>query len=989
MSMARYSDLEKRIRTIGAGIYSSAEAEVPSLFDTKKWMGRMMAWALKDEVFRFQLFRYVDVLPSLRTDGLVVRLLREYFTDEVNTPVIIRRGIERVSKGILGPGVAAKLIRSGVKSIARQFIAETDPADAVASMKSLWNSGFAWSVDLLGEVVVSEREAREYRARYIRLLDSLHPKVMDWREDPLLEKDDRGPLPRFDISIKVSSLYSQLDPMDWEGSLERTKENLRPVFAKAREIGASICIDMEHYYYKDFIIALFKNTLEEFRDYAFAGIALQAYLKESGEDLRKLIEWAKAEGRRISVRLVKGAYWDYETAISRQWGWPVPVFLDKAETDLNFEKLTRVLLENSEFVRPAIATHNIRSVSNAVAVAESVGLEKESFEFQMLYGMGEPVRKVLRKMGYRVRVYTPLGELIPGMAYLVRRLLENTSNESFVRQFFGEKKPFDELMKAPERKPGVYDERRQEETFRNEPSTDFSRAWNRERMRGALKEVKNTFDRRHPLLINNEKVVTGGEIISVNPAEPGEVVGRASLATRKEAERALEAARRAWGGWKRVSPAERAEYLFRAAEEMRRTRFELAALEVYEAGKTWKDADGDVAEAIDYLEYYGREMVRIGTPKRLGDHPGEENEYFYEPRGVGVAISPWNFPLAIPTGMVSAGIVTGNCVILKPSSLTPVTGSKLVEIFGRTGLPPGVLQFLPGSGGEVGEYLVSHAEIDFISFTGSRDAGLRIVKLAGETHPGQRNVKRVIAEMGGKNAIIVDETADLDEAVGGVLESSLGYQGQKCSACSRVIVTGEVFEEFLGRLTGAMESIMIGPPEDPRVFMGPVIDHGALRKIRGYIERGEKESKTLFIRAAEGDGYFLGPVIFGDADPSSSLAQEEIFGPVLVAMRARDIDEAVSLANSTPYALTGGIFSRSPANIRKVKDGFMAGNLYVNRKITGALVGRQPFGGFGMSGVGSKAGGPDYLIQFVNPRSISENTLRKGFAYPVIPQGRR
>lgn len=959
------------------------EGEVPYLFNKKNWMGRIMEWAMRDETFRFQLFRYIDVLPSLRSDALIVKVLKEYFTEEAHTPVILRKAIERISRSSFVPYIAGKAIRAGVESIARQFITGSAPRDALASLSSLWRSGFAFSVDLLGEMVVSDSEALEYTGNYLSLLDFLHPEVTGWETDPLLERDDKGLIPRIDISLKVSSLYSQMDPIDFEVSIEKAKENLRQIFRKAREVGASVCLDMEHYYFKDLILAVFKSILDEFEDFSFAGIALQAYLKDTKEDLLGLIEWTKARGRKISVRLVKGAYWDYEKAVNRQKGWPVPVFLNKAETDLNYEELTRIVFENSEYIHPAIATHNVRSVSNAIALAESSGLRKNFFEFQMLYGMGEPLRKALQGMGYRVRAYTPVGELIPGMAYLVRRLLENTSNESFVRQFFAEGKPFEELIKAPKIETAVVTENREKGIFRNQPPVDFSRAENRERMKDSLKKMKNDFDGRYPLSIGNQKIFTDREIISNNPANPREVIGRVSLATKKEAERAIEEAKRAGDMWRKRVPRERAECLFRVAEEMRKIRFELIALEIFEVGKTWKDADGDVSEAIDYCEYYGREMLRLGTPVRLGDYQGEENEYHYEPRGVGIVISPWNFPLAIPAGMISAGIVTGNCIIFKPSGLSPVTGWKLSEIFRAAGIPPGVLQFLPGPGNEVGEFLISHPGIDFIAFTGSKDVGLDIVKRAGETHPGQRNIKKIIAEMGGKNAIIIDETADMDEAVTGVLESFLGYQGQKCSACSRAIVVGEVFDEFCGRLRGAAESIRIGPPEEPGTFMGPVIDEGAVKKIGRYIEGGMNEGKTLLLRRAEGEGYFIGPAIFGDVDGGFPIVQEEIFGPVLVVMRAGDMDEAIDIANDSSYALTGGIFSRSPANIRKAEEGFRAGNLYINRKITGALVGRQPFGGSGMSGVGSKTGGPDYLLQFMNPRSISENTLRRGFAYSV------
>ena len=424
---------------------------------------------------------------------------------------------------------------------------------------------------------------------------------------------------------------------------------------------------------------------------------------------------------------------------------------------------------------------------------------------------------------------------------------------------------------------------------------------------------------------------------------------------------------------------ERAEYLFRAAEIMRRQRFELAAWEVYEVGKTWKDADGDVSEAIDYLEYYGQEMIRIGQPRKTDNYPGEKNEYRYEPRGTGAVITPWNFPLAIPAGMVSAALVTGNCVILKPSGRSPVTGRMLVDVFRSAGLPGGVLQYLPGPGEIIGEHLAAHPDVAFIAFTGSREVGVRIMEIANRATPGQKHMKRVIAEMGGKNAVIVDETADLDEAVRGVLESALGYQGQKCSACSRVIVMDDIFEEFSGRFKDAIESVKIGPSEDPAVFAGPVIDSVAVERIRKFMDMGRKEGRTVFLREGEGNGYFVGVAVFADLRKDSTVLREEIFGPVIAFLRAKDIDDALELANDSVYALTGGLFSRSPENIRKVKEEFLVGNLYVNRKITGALVGRQPFGGFGMSGNGPQSGGPVYLLQFMNPRCISENTLRKGF----------
>ena len=396
-------------------------------------------------------------------------------------------------------------------------------------------------------------------------------------------------------------------------------------------------------------------------------------------------------------------------------------------------------------------------------------------------------------------------------------------------------------------------------------------------------------------------------------------------------------------------------------------------------GKNWAEADADVCEAIDFLEYYGREMLRLGSPVKMGSAPGEENRYFYRPRGVGLVVAPWNFPLAISVGMVSASLVTGNSVLYKPSSLSLETGWLAFDILREAGVPDGVLSFVPGRGSEVGDHLVEHPDVDFILFTGSREVGLGIVEKAGRTRPGQKGIKKVVIETGGKNAIIVDGDADLDQAVPGVIQSAFGFQGQKCSACSRVIVLRECYDRFLERLSEAVKGITVGDPRDPGNFMGPVADAAAKKSILGYIETGKREGKALAWAPVPETGHYVPPTVFVDLPPDSKLLSEEIFGPVLAVVKAKDIDEAIAIANSSIYALTGGLFSRSPANIGKVSREFAVGNLYINRGITGALVGRQPFGGFRMSGVGSKAGGPDYLQQFLEPRVVTENTMRRGF----------
>jgi RHH-type proline utilization regulon transcriptional repressor/proline dehydrogenase/delta 1-pyrroline-5-carboxylate dehydrogenase len=673
---------------------------------------------------------------------------------------------------------------------------------------------------------------------------------------------------------------------------------------------------------------------------------------------------------------------------ARQKNWPSPVFSDKSETDANFERLARIILENTDYIKLACASHNVRSISAVAETANELGTTDENLEFQVLYGMGEPVRTALHKAGMHVRVYCPVGEMLQGMAYLVRRLLENTANESFLMQAFLQKRSRGELLLNPADRPKeirVEQPKAVEETgvaaYEIEPVFDWSRGEHRARFGDALKKLRTGFPIQVPLQIGGEKIHTASRFNSLNPNSIDEVVGNISSAGIEQAEAATAAAKSALHEWRETPPEKRVEYLFKAAASARCKRYELAALQVLEVGKAWSEADADVCEAIDYLEYYGRQMLRYSSRGAMGPIAGETSDLLYEPRGVTVVIAPWNFPLAISTGMSSAAIVTGNTVVYKPASQSPVTGYMLAAVFEEAGLPPGVFNFVPGSGSTMGDYLTGHPDVAMIAFTGSKDVGLHIISKAYQIPQQSRFVKNVIAEMGGKNAIIVDADADLDEAVMHVLQSAFGYQGQKCSACSRLIVLEQVHDRFLQRLQAAARSVNMGPSEFPQNFMGAVIGSDARDKILSYIEIGRNAGYPLFQREIELDnGYFVPLSIFSGVNPESRLAQEEIFGPVLAVIKVKDFDQALSAANATQYALTGGVLSRSPSNIRKARKTFMTGNLYINRGCTGAVVGRHPFGGFKMSGLGSKAGGPDYLLHFMVPRNVVENTVRRGFA---------
>jgi RHH-type proline utilization regulon transcriptional repressor/proline dehydrogenase/delta 1-pyrroline-5-carboxylate dehydrogenase len=993
------SDVEALTQAYGRMVFARLEEHDKVPF-SRTWLDdRLMEWTMSDESVKLQLFRFVDVLPMLPTTPAINRHLQEYFTEaHEHLPGWLRLGLRLApANGVVG-SLVARAARGNAERLARRFIAGLDVNQALGAIARLRKQNLAFTVDFLGEATITEAESEQYQQYYLRMIEGLGRAVNSWPAIDLIDRDERGALPRINLSIKLSALYSQFDPIDQDGTSQAVRARLRPILRTARQNRAFINVDMEQYLFKDLTLRIFREILDEdeFRGWSDVGIAIQAYLRDTTQDLEQLARWVDRRGTPVWVRLIKGAYWDSETIMAAQQDWPVPVFTRKSVTDANYERLTRFLLERHKLLRPAFGSHNVRSLAHALATAEVLGLPKRSFELQMLYGMAGPLPDAFVALGHRVRIYTPVGQLLPGMAYLVRRLLENTANDSFLRASLTEHVPEEQLLMNPQSQRmkdeggSMKEESANRSTssliipstsFRNEPLTDFSREDSRRAMQNALADVAGQLGRTYPLVISNQVVPTDQTIDSVNPSHVRQIVGRCGRATPAHANDAVAAALAAFPAWRDTEPYARADYFFQAARVMRRRRFELAAWQVYECGKQWREADADVAETIDYCDYYAQEMLRLAIPQHR-DVAGEDNEYFYDPRGVTVVIAPWNFPLAILCGMTTAALVTGNTVIMKPAEQSAVNAAKLMEIFQEVGLAPGVVNYLPGVGEELGPVLTEHPDVAMITFTGSRNVGLLINRQAAE-HSGRAHVKRVIAEMGGKNAVIVDDDADLDEAVRGVAASAFGYQGQKCSACSRAIVLQSIYDQFLNRLIEATRSLKVGPAEDPGTFVGPVIDEEARRRILGYIDKGKQEARLVYagdVGSLADEGYFVAPHIFADVAPTAVIAQEEIFGPVLAVLSARDLEHALEIANGTPYALTGGLYSRSPEHIGRVRRQLRVGNLYINRKITGALVDRQPFGGFKFSGIGSKAGGPDYLLQFVQPRTITENTMRRGFA---------
>ncbi len=990
---------EARIGEIGREMLTLARSNKTGLLSAKFWSDKLMDWSMKDQNFKVQLFRFVDCFPALRSSDAVYEHLTDYLSQPgVTLPPGMGLGM---SAGGLAKGLMTSTISSQIKGMASKFIAGTDAASALPQLKDLWNDGIAFSVDLLGEACVSDAEAAAYQKKYLDLVGNLPEAVSGWAANPRLESDHLGAVPRVNVSIKVSSLSARVNPIETEGSIRDLMSRLKPILELARARGVFINFDMEQFALKDLTIELFQRCCETVN--FEAGLAMQAYLKSGEEDARRVCEWAKRSGRVVTVRLVKGAYWDYETIHAEMMGWPSPVWRTKRETDACFERMTEIFLDSSPRsageagVKLALGSHNVRSIATALDGLERRGLPRNAVELQMLHGMADQLKAAAAGMGLRVREYVPVGEMIPGMAYLVRRLLENTSNESWLKAGFLDNADEGMLLRSPHQEagsgggskpdlceiaaerhaltpavPGVGNGR----GFVNEPFRDFSRREVREAFGRAVARVVLRRDGR-----DRDAEGVRADVEASSAAFSGN--GRAGAAP----------------AWRDVEPRKRAEVLTRAAAIMRGRRDELSAIMVKEAGKTWREADADTCEAIDFCEYYARLAVPLFERERIGKFIGELDEQWYQPRGVAAVIAPWNFPLAICCGMTVAALVTGNTVVIKPAEQTPVIAEQLHAILLRAMLDCGIdakhaagsLILCPGPGETVGAALVRDPRVALIAFTGSRAVGLDIIRAAGLTPDDQPFVKKVVCEMGGKNAVIIDESADLDEAVLGVRHSAFGFQGQKCSACSRVIVVdgssdGWTSNHFVERLVEATKALVIDDPAKPGTDIGPVIDADSKKKILHYIERGKAQSTLALgmpvpdgLEAATGRAY-VGPHIFTNVLPEHDIAREEIFGPVLAVMRVKTFDEALAVANDSPYKLTGGVFSRKPSNLEKAKREFRVGNLYLNRGITGALVARQPFGGFGMSGVGSKAGGRDYLLQFVEPRASCENTLRRGFA---------
>lgn len=1012
------SDQEARILAIGTELLDKARGHKSGMLSSAFYSDALMNWSMKDHNFKVQMFRFVDAFPVLRETDDIYDHLQDYLSQPgVTVPGVIATAL---AAGKLAKGVAVKTIRGQIEGMAGKFIAGTDAASALPNLKEMWKDGIAFSVDLLGEACVSDAEADAYRDKYLDLINNLPGQVAGWPTNTRLESDPLGAIPRTNVSVKISSLSARCDPIDTEGSIRDLMTRLVPILEAAKAKGVFVNFDVEQFALKDLNLELFFRCCEQIDFHA--GLAMQAYLKSGPDDARRVCEWAKRTGRVVTVRLVKGAYWDYETINAEQRGWPCPVWPTKRETDACFERMAQIYLDSSPRkageagVKLALGSHNARSIAAAIAAADAKGLPRNAVELQMLHGMADQLKYAAADMGLRMREYVPVGQMIPGMAYLVRRLLENTSNESWLKAGFLDNADPARLLASPHDSPVA----RGGKGLNADPSTtgDANSIKTAEPSAASVEKAPE----RHRLSDAHPKVGDGRPFFNESFRDFSQKAVREAYAaaiakaqvpkvandrTPEQAAEMVKQAQGAFAAWRDTDPLVRCNVLVRAAALMRERRDELSAVMIKESGKTWREADADTCEAIDFCDYYARQAARLFERQRIGRFIGELDEAVYQARGVAVVIAPWNFPLAICCGMTVAALVTGNTVIVKPAEQTPgiaklmydILQQALSETRGAGFQPAHVLHFCPAPGETTGAALVRDPRIALIAFTGSRDVGLDILNATAPASPfsgggsaGLSHVKHVVCEMGGKNAVIIDTSADPDEAVLAVRHSAFGFQGQKCSAASRLIVVdpagpkGPAITHFRERLVEATRALTIGDQTKPGTDIGPIIDAQAATKINGFIERAKKDGLPSFSLPlpanlpATGPGAFVAPTIVWDVPEAHELAREEIFGPVLAIMHAKDFDDALRIANSVPYKLTGGVYSRKPSHLEQAKNEFRVGNLYLNRGITGALVARHPFGGFGMSGTGSKAGGPDYLLHFVDPRAISENTMRRGFA---------
>ena len=948
--------VEQRTQALGRALLNGAAEYRPGPAERiEDWL---LTTAMANERFRSRLLRYMDVLASLDYDSggrEAKRLAREYFGDRFPELPRALRWFLRIARDERLPApLVGETARRGAELFARRFITPPGPETVHATIDYLAGHGRYPSFDLLGEAVLSEAEAEQYLQGYLRLIDQL-------ADDPAAGARTPGDAPALQVSLKLSSLTPHFTPLDPEGTIARVRPALEAIVEAAERAGVGIAVDMEQYELRDLTWELFRRTFargERFGRWPDAGVVLQAYLRDAPAQATAMVDFARERGTPFQVRLVKGAYWDYEIIVAAERRWIPSVLTEKTATDAQFERLVATLIEGYPHLRLAVGSHNARAHAAAEALAEAAGLPPASVEHQTLFRTAEGTSRALAELGWVARDYVPVGELLPGMAYLVRRVLENSSQAGFLLQSRSGASTAELLRRPPERPQPEPQPPRVPGAFQRAPAARWFDRDFREAVEQALAATRARWGERFDLRIGGEAVAAASVVAVHSPSHPSEQpVGYAAFADAATAERAATTARAGAARWAATSVTERATILRRAAALLDQRSAEFAAWVVHEGGRDRADAYAEVEEAIDYLNYYATRAEELFT--EFGDGVA--------PRGVVAVIPPWNFSLAIPCGMTAGALACGNAVVLKPAEQTPLIAARLTAILHEAGVPADALICLPGGGEEVGRALVESPQVAMVAFTGSRAVGTWMHEAVSRVEPADGGVKALVAEMGGKNAIIVFADADLDEAVAGIMRSAFGHANQKCSAASLVLVAEPIVDRLRERLVEAARSLHLGRADAPATQINPVIDREARERLIDAAAIARSECDVLLDRFEAGDGLELGPLIVelpAARAARTRTATEELFGPILTLIPFEDEEQAYRLANATAYGLTAGIFSRSPHTIERATRAIEAGNVYVNRATTGARVGVEPFGGMRMSGTGPKAGGPDSLWAF-------------------------
>ncbi len=960
--------IEARTQELGRALLDAAEDYRPGPAERiEDWL---LTTAVADERFRSRLLRYMDVLASLDFDASgaeAKRLAQEYFgtTDFPGLP----RGLRWLLRIARDEHLPARLVgesaRRSAEVFARRFITPPGEESIREAIAYLGEHGRTPSFDLLGEAVLSESEARAYLETYLGLIERLS-------HDPAAGQRTAGDIPALQISLKLSSLTSHFSPVDPAGTVKRVRGPLEAIGSAAREAGIGLAVDLEQYTYRDLTWDAFRAVFahgEPLGDWPDAGIVLQGYLRDAEAHAEDIVAFGHERAAPFQVRLVKGAYWDYEVITAAANRWPAPVHTDKAATDAQFERLTARLIEAHPHLRLAVASHNARAHAVAEALREAAGLPPGAVEHQTLYRTAEGMSRAIARLGWPSRDYVPVGELLPGMAYLVRRVLENSSQAGFLLQSRSGATVEELLRPPPRREPPDAGPPAEVGGFPREPAAEWHDEAFRQRFERALEETRERWGERYRLRAGPDLLPAEEMLDIFSPSHPsGPPMGHVDFAGPEALERAITTARGGQPAWAATPVEERARILRVAAELLRERSAEFAAWCVHGGGRDRADAYAEVEEAIDYLEYYSTQAESLFGS--FGDR--------IEPQGVVAVIPPWNFLLAIPCGMTVAALAAGNAVILKPAEQTPLIALRLVALLYEAGVPQDALIYLAGRGETIGQALVEDQRVSMVAFTGSRAVGTWMHQAVAGVALEDGGMKALVAEMGGKNPILVFADADLDEAVAGIVRSAFGHANQKCSAASRVLVERPIFERLRDRLIEATRSLRVGPADDPATEMNPVINAEARDRLREVVNTVRSEGRVLldlFDEPSAGDpaSLQLGPLLVeipAKRHASATTTTEELFGPVLALTPFDDEEEAYRLANATAYGLTAGIYSRSPRTIERAARAVEAGNIYVNRPTTGARVGIEPFGGMKHSGTGPKAGGPDYLWAFVRRADV-------------------